>query len=448
MSFHCGGEESLTQPIGTTQPVVFNLFQDLLLFTDEASRGGKLAVSREAYIRNLKSRFHGVTFNRVRDTLLQLEERKLLKVEWTGPETFSVRMTEVSQNLLHPPPAPPANPPPPSPSPAPNSVAAPPPATPPVAAPATAPAPESAAAPNQPSTAPTPAAPPPPETPPSPPVTVPVPATPVPAPESAVPAPTPEVPVVPPAKEEPPAPVAESPAAEIASPPEEAPPTFGELAQRTGEEVESAGSAPVEGEEANAPSEPSDGEASSLPEQAGEVPLEPEEPYPGEGEAGTEVEEAEPSPEGSSLGENEQVSSNVAAWQEWISRQTQDLTEREAQLQTREHAIAAREDAFQKWASDVITQYEEVDKNLQQFLSRTREQLAKDEKTLAELVKKQPSPSEAVNALMSNVRNLRAKLDEMHRQRSKSRRASVEARNALKLGPEITGNSGEGFSSR
>lgn len=410
------------------QQVTFNLFQDLLIFTDEASRGGKLAVTREAYIRNIKTRFHGIPLNRLRDTLLQMEERRLLKIEWTGPETFSVRLTEMSQALLHPPPTAPV-PPKSPPAPATASPAPPAPVSPPApVAPAAAPAPTPTPAPT-PAPAPVvsppvaPPAPAPAETPPvepAAPAVAPAPA-PVPVAPPAEPAPTPTAPdPVPEATPSPPDAHPESPpAAEAAS-------TFGEIADET--------SPPPSEEPA----------AEESPPPAEEEPLAAEPSV--EGETSEYSDSAEPYPEETATESTDQYASNAAEWQEWISRQTQELTDRESQVEARERTVGEREEAFRKWAAQVISQHEEMETKLSQLLNRSREDAAKGEKALSDGMKTLPQPSPAAESVLKSVKELRAKLDETNRQRVKVRRATEDARQTLKLNLDVAETPGNGGS--
>jgi hypothetical protein len=102
-------------------PSTFNLYQALILFMDRASRGGRFAVPREEFVRNLHKFFPGVSYRNLMDALLQLENRGLVRILWAGPENFSVTMTPASLNIVRNaaqpraavPPAPPPPPPPP-----------------------------------------------------------------------------------------------------------------------------------------------------------------------------------------------------------------------------------------------------------------------------------------------------------------------------------------------
>jgi chaperonin cofactor prefoldin len=79
----------------------FNLYQEVLVFTDKASRNGRIAVPREEYVRNLRRGFRGITFHQLTDALMQLEVRGLVKIEWLGPDNFNVTLTQTTINLLH-----------------------------------------------------------------------------------------------------------------------------------------------------------------------------------------------------------------------------------------------------------------------------------------------------------------------------------------------------------
>lgn len=86
----------------------FNLFQAVLLFMDRASRGGKLAVPREEFMRNLKRQFGNATYPQLRTTILQLESRGLLAMEWLGPDNFNARLTDEGIEVVRKVSAPPA----------------------------------------------------------------------------------------------------------------------------------------------------------------------------------------------------------------------------------------------------------------------------------------------------------------------------------------------------
>ncbi len=442
------------------QPVPFNLFQELLVFTDEASRGGKLPVAREAYIRNLRARFRGIPLTQLRDSLLQMEEKQLVKIEWTGPDAFWVRMTEKSVQLLHPPPKPPAvAPPAPPPASPPAAAPTPPPAaapSPPPAAPV--PAPEAAAPAAAPAPAPSPPSAPlpvvveakPPEgvalmqvppsaPPPAPAAVTPVEVTPpIPVPPASAPTPAPEPAASPPPENAvpvevtPPIPMAPAPASEPAPtpdtekvevPPEDAPQTFGDVQ--------------VDASAAEAPSE------ITAAEEASPAPSEPapEEPLPENDEYSNYSDMGEGTTEEMGGAAGEQASASPNEWEEWISRRTQELTDLGAQLESREHALTERERAFQEWATNLSTQYEAVEKNFQQFLNKAREDAARQEKALSAQNKGQPASSGPVNAFLATMKDLRGKMDELSRQRAKIRRTGIETKNAFAQGP---GGSGAG----
>lgn len=133
----------------------FNLFQAILLFVERASRGGKLPVSRDEFVRNLRRSFPGVNYIQMREAIRQLANQNLLVLETLGPDDFNAKLTDAGAELLRkyaaarspPPAAPPAPPRVPSPPPvqappSPRIVSASPPQPPPVRLRAPAPSPE------------------------------------------------------------------------------------------------------------------------------------------------------------------------------------------------------------------------------------------------------------------------------------------------------------------
>ncbi len=102
-----------TPPPKATPPAGgFNLFQAILLFTDQASRGGKVPVTREDYLRNVRRSLGGVPYSDLQRGLQQLQGQGVLDIEYLGPGDFQVRLTAQGEALLHPGTPRPAEPPP------------------------------------------------------------------------------------------------------------------------------------------------------------------------------------------------------------------------------------------------------------------------------------------------------------------------------------------------
>jgi hypothetical protein len=79
----------------------FNLFQELLSFTDKQCKGTKKAVNRDEYVRNLRGLFKGTNFKQLTEALNQLEEKGLLTLDWLSPGDFSVSLTDAGKALFH-----------------------------------------------------------------------------------------------------------------------------------------------------------------------------------------------------------------------------------------------------------------------------------------------------------------------------------------------------------
>lgn len=70
-----------------------------MLFVERASRGGKFSVSRDGFVRNLRSEFPETDYPQLLAGLALLHEQGALVLLWHGPSDFVVSTTRRGREL-------------------------------------------------------------------------------------------------------------------------------------------------------------------------------------------------------------------------------------------------------------------------------------------------------------------------------------------------------------